>query len=167
VTVTNDTPTSSNSYGTILTAEALNSGTWGTSGSNGGKVTFKVYGTSLTGNVIVDDISTAAISLLEDSADTGSSLTGAINSADTGETVSLTLDAASKWTVTGTSYITNLSDTAIIGTTIGNIVGNGHCVYYSGTITSSSSSYTSGTFTLGGSSGGTLAPAGTTGLTCN
>jgi hypothetical protein len=110
VTVTNDTPTSTNSYGTLLTAAALNSGTWGTSGSNGGNVTFSAKGETLVGNVIVDSISTATLALSEDSSGTGSTLTGAINSADTGKTVSLTMDAASTWIVTGTSYLTSLTD---------------------------------------------------------
>ena len=87
-----------------------------------GYATFKAYGTSLTGNVIVGDTclssacgtrdtsSTAALYLYQDSAGTGSSLTGAINNADTGKTVSLTMDSASKWVVTGTSYLTSLTD---------------------------------------------------------
>ena len=87
-----------------------------------GYATFKAYGTTMTGNIIVGDTclttacttvdttSTAAIYLYEDSSNTGSTLTGAINTADTGKTVSLTLDSASKWVVTGTSYLTALTD---------------------------------------------------------
>jgi hypothetical protein len=45
---------------------------------------------------------------------------------------------------------------------VSNIVGNGHCVYYSGKINGSTSTTT---YTLGGT-GGYLAPTGTTGLTC-
>jgi len=108
--VTNKTSTTTDSYGTLLTAEALNPGTWGTAGSDGGNVTFTAYGETLIGDVIVDDISTAAVVLKVDSSGTASSLTGAINSADTGKTVSLTLDATSKWVVTGTSYLTTLTD---------------------------------------------------------
>jgi hypothetical protein len=165
VTVTNSTPTSSNSYGTLLTAQALNSGTWGTAGSNGGKVTFTAKGMTLVGNVIVDANSTAALVIKKDSSSTGSTLTGAINNANSGSAkLSLTLDSASKWTVTGTSYLTALAGLTISGSTVSNIDGGGHCVYYSGTINGSSSSTT---YTLGGTSGGTLAPSGTTGLTCN
>jgi hypothetical protein len=148
-----------NNVGTLLTAEALNSGTWGTAGSNGGKVTFTASGTALTGNVIVDDISTAAVSLTD-----ASTLSGEINNAATGETVSLALDSTSNWTVTGTSYLTTLTGLELNGTTVTNIVGNGHCVYYSGSTINGSSSST--TYTLSGTSGGYLAPKGTSGLTC-
>jgi hypothetical protein len=87
-----------------------------------GYATLKTYGTTLTGNIIVGDTclttacttrdttSTAAIYLYQDTSGAGSSLSGAINTADTGKTVTLTLDAASKWVVTGTSYLTALTD---------------------------------------------------------
>jgi hypothetical protein len=91
-------------------------------------------------------------------------LTGAINSANTGKTVSLVLDSASKWAVTGTSYLTTLAGLTLNGTTVSNIDGGGHCVYYSGSINGSTSTTT---YTLSGNSGGYLAPKGTTGLTCD
>ena len=37
-------------------------------------------------------------------------LTGAINTANSGGTVSLTLDATSTWVVTGNSYLTTLNN---------------------------------------------------------
>jgi hypothetical protein len=108
-----------NSCGTLLLSafndQWTNTDAWG-------YATFKAYGATLTGNIIVGDTclttacttrdttSTAAIYLYEDSSSTGSALTGAINTVDTGKTVSLTLDAASKWVVTGTSYLTALTD---------------------------------------------------------
>jgi len=110
VTVTNHTGTTTNSYGTLPTAAALNPGTWGTSGADGGNVTFTTKGVTLVGDVIVDDISTAALVLNKDSSGTASSLTGAINAADTGKKGNLTLDSTSKWVVTGTSYLTSLTD---------------------------------------------------------
>jgi hypothetical protein len=110
VTVTNSTSTTTDAYGTLLTAAALNPGTWGTAGADGGNVTFTAQGETLVGDVIVDDISTAALTLSKDSAGTASSLTGAINNANTGKTVSLTLDATSTWVVTGTSYLTTLTN---------------------------------------------------------
>jgi len=62
----------------------------------------------------------------------GSSLEGSINSDKQAKAVSLTLDASSTWTVTADSYLTCLSDPeGISGTTITNISGNGHTVYYS------------------------------------
>lgn len=111
--------TISNSCGTLLLSGYNDQ--WSNSDAYG-YATFKAYGTTLTGNVIVGDTclssacttrdtsSTAAIYLYEDSSSTGSSLTGAINTAGTGKTVSLTMDSASKWVVTGTSYLTTLTD---------------------------------------------------------
>jgi hypothetical protein len=108
-----------NSCGTLLLSgyndQWSNSDAWG-------YATLKAYGTTLTGNIIVGDTclssgcssrdttSTAAIYLYQDTSGTGSALTGEINNADTGKTVSLTMDSASKWVVTGTSYLTTLTD---------------------------------------------------------
>jgi hypothetical protein len=162
VTVTNDTSTTTDSQGTLLTAEALS--LWGTAGSNGGEVNFTAQGETLTGDVIVDASSTAALSILKDSSGTGSTLTGAVNNSGLGKTVSLTLDSASKWTVTGDSTLTTLVGLTLNGTTVTNIDGGGFCVYYSGMINGATSTTT---YTLGGASGGQLAPLGTTGLSCN
>jgi len=110
VTVTNATPTDANANGTLLTAAALNSGT---PGSNGGSVIFNAYGEALTGDVIVDSISTVNLNLAADSAEPSvpSILTGTINGANTsGATVNMTIDATSTWVVTGNSYLTTLSN---------------------------------------------------------
>ena len=139
--------TISNSSPTLITAEANSN--WGTSGSNGGNLIFNASGETLTGSVIVDSISTVSITLSD-----SSTLSGAINNAKTAESVSLTLDSSSTWTVTGTSYLTVLSDSAgVSGTSVTNIVGNGNIVYYK----SSSNSWLSGaTYSLSG--GGYLEP---------
>ena len=108
VSVTNDTPTNTNSNGTLLTAAALDGGT---ASLNGGNAIFNAFGENLTGDVIVDSISTVALSLAADSASSPvpSTLTGAINNANSGAlTVSLTLDATSSWVVTADSYLTSL-----------------------------------------------------------
>ena len=98
---------------------------------------------------MVDAISSATLNLSD-----SSTLSGAINSAHTAKSVALTLDSSSKWIVTGASYLTTLTDTAgISGTTITNIVGNGHTVYYSA---SANPSLGGKTYTLGG--GGSLVP---------
>jgi len=60
------------------------------------------------------------------------------------------------WNVTGTSYLTTLSDASgISGSTITNIHGNGHTVYYDATL-AANSALGGKTYTLVG--GGTLAP---------
>lgn len=80
---------------------------------------FTVQATELEGDVEVGEESDFAITL------TNSSLTGAVNGA------ALTLGANSKWIVTGDSVLTSLkNEGGISGTSIANIVGNGHTVTY-------------------------------------
>jgi hypothetical protein len=93
-----------NSCPTLLLS-ALNSN-WN---YNGGTTTFTAYGETLDGDVIVDSVSTADITL-SSSENSASILTGAINTDNTGSSVSLTLDAQSQWVVTGTSYLTSLTN---------------------------------------------------------
>jgi hypothetical protein len=93
-----------NSCPTLLLS-ALNSN-WN---YNGGTTTFTAYGEILVGDVIVDSVSTADITLTS-SKNSASTLTGAINTENTGSSVSLTLDSASQWVVTGTSYLTSLTN---------------------------------------------------------
>ncbi|MDQ5987604.1 MAG: hypothetical protein CSYNP_03349 [Syntrophus sp. SKADARSKE-3] len=97
VTISNSCPT--------LLLSALNSN-WN---YNGGTTTFKAYGETMAGNVIVDSVSSADIYLYS-SSKKASTLTGTINSANTGKTVALNLDSSSKWVVTGTSYLTSLTN---------------------------------------------------------
>jgi hypothetical protein len=127
VTVTNTTPTDANANGTLLTAAALNSGT---TGSNGGVANFNAIGEALTGDIIVDAISTVNLSLAADTATPAvpSTLTGTINGANvSGATVNLTLDATSTWVVTGNSYLTTLNNAGS-----GNITcfSTGNCLVY-------------------------------------
>ncbi len=106
------------SSGTLVNASATTR--WGTAGSNGGNATFIADSTTLAGDVLADNISSVAVGLRN-----GSTLTGSVNPAF------LTLGAASTWNVTGDSVLTGLSDPdGISGTTITNIVGNGHTVTY-------------------------------------
>jgi hypothetical protein len=80
------------------------------------------------------------------------------------------LDPTRPWTATGNSYFHNVADVAFSdgpdAKTVQNIDGEGHCVYYSGSIyTSSGAKEDHGVYTLSG--GGFLAPEGTSGLDCN
>jgi hypothetical protein len=115
--------------GTLIEASA---GNWGKSGSNGGAVIFTADGQTLTGDMIADNISSLTATLQN-----GSSLTGAINSERTAEVANLTLDGTSIWTVTADSYLTTLNTAGISGTSITNIIGNGHTVYYDANANSS------------------------------
>ncbi|CAF0769351.1 unnamed protein product [Didymodactylos carnosus] len=122
---------------------------WGTTGSNGGQVQFKVTNQTLVGDVICDSISTIEITL-----ETKSSFTGAINSNNTAKSISLTLDASSTWNVTGTSYLTTITNA---DTTLINIDDNGNIVYYLSTV--SGNTYLNGkTYSL--KNGGKLIPYG-------
>ena len=104
----------------------VSDGRWGKEGANGGNLTFTAEKQTLTGDIEVNNISAIALALRN-----GSSLTGAINAANTGKEVNLTLDASSAWSVTADSHLTCLTDAdGISGNAISNITGNGHTVSY-------------------------------------
>jgi hypothetical protein len=106
-------------------------------------VTFTASGETLTGNLVASTETTFAASLTS-----STTLKGIITN------VALTMDATSKWTVTGNSVLTTFSDASgISGTTISNITGNGYTVYYSSSLNSSLGAKT---YTLSG--GGYLKP---------
>lgn len=122
---------------------------WGTTGSNGGNALVTADGQTLTGNVTADAISTVNLTLQN-----SSTLNGALNSEKTAKSIMLILDATSLWNVTADSYLTCLTDASgISGTSISNINGNGHTVYYD---TGSCSALNGLTYNLKGS--GTLQP---------
>jgi len=84
------------------------------------KVSFMANDNALKGAFISDANSSIEITLAN-----GSTLKGTIKSA------ALSLDVSSTWTVAEDSVLTVLDDKAgISGTTITNIIGNGHNVYY-------------------------------------
>jgi hypothetical protein len=107
--------------GTLVQAAA---DSWGTSGSNGGTVILTANLQTMNGNLICDSSSSITATLADNS-----SLTGTIN------TAALTLDATSKWSVTGDSYLTSLNDA---DTTFANINDNGHTIYYDSSLSANS-----------------------------
>ena len=122
----------SSASGILVNAAA---GNWGNSGSNGGTVILTADGQVLTGNLVADKISSITLTLQN-----GSSLEGAINNDHTAKTIDLTLDSTNTWNVTADSYLTGFSDASgISGTTITNISGNGHTVYYDASLAANSS----------------------------
>lgn len=130
--------------GTLLTASA---DSWGTSGSNGGNVTFTADSETLNGNITCDSISTIAATLKNTT-----TLKGAINTDNTGKSVTLSLDSTSTWNVTGTSYVTSLTDS---DSQLTNIKDNGNTIYYDSSV--SANSWLDGkTYTL--ADGGKLTP---------
>lgn len=76
-----------------------NSNGWGTSGNNGGKLTFTAIGETLKGNVKTDSISSVNMFLLFKTKYTGS----------TSGTVNMNISKNSKWVVTGNSTVKNLN----------------------------------------------------------
>ena len=98
---------------------------WGNSGSNGGTVTLNLKNQSASGSVVVDSISTLAMNL-----ENGSSFKGAINGENAGE-VTLTLDASSRLTLTGDTYVKSLTNA---DTTNSNINLNGYKLYVDGVV---------------------------------
>jgi hypothetical protein len=133
--------------GVLVKASA---GNWGSSGSNGGTVILTADGETLSGNMLADAISTISVTLQNNS-----SLSGSINADKNAKAANLTLDATSTWTVTADSYLSCLTETGgISGTTIANITGNGHTVYYD---KNACTALGGNTYNLSG--GGTLKPA--------
>ena len=95
----------------------VSDGRWGKEGANGGNLTFTAEKQTLTGDIEVNNISAIALTLRN-----GSSLTGAINAANTAGSASLTLDSSSVWNVTADSYLACLNNSG------GTIHSNGHVV---------------------------------------
>jgi hypothetical protein len=127
--VTNTTAKISLSNNTIVNNDAegnflrIQKDSWGKSGSNGGTVTLTMSNQKATGNIVVDEISKLSMELSD-----GSSYTGTINGENAGE-VELVLDASSKITLTGDSYVKSLTNA---DETNSNINLNGYKLYVDG-----------------------------------
>ncbi len=93
---------------------------WGTAGANGGDVTFTAASQELSGEIIVDEISTLELAL-ED----GTTYTGAINADGQAGSVAVSIDGSSTWVLTGDSYITSLDGA-------GSVDENGFTLYVNG-----------------------------------
>lgn len=76
---------------------------WGTSGSNGAKITFTASDQVLTGDIACNSISSISVIMKN------STLNGAADSENKG-TVSMELDSSSKWTLTGNCYLKKLTN---------------------------------------------------------
>ncbi len=134
--------------GTLVKAA---NGSWGNSGSNGGIVVLTADGQTLTGSLVADAISSLTLTLQN-----GSTLTGAVNADHAAKAANLTMDASSSWTVTADSYLSAFSDAKRISdSTITNVTGNGHTIYYDASL-AANSSLGGKTYSLNG--GGTLKP---------
>ena len=94
---------------------------WGNSGSNGGDVTLTLKNQTVTGNIVVDSISTLDMSLTSTSY-----FEGAINTDNTAKKITLKLDKTSKIKLTADTYVTSLEDT---DKSYSNIDLNGYKLY--------------------------------------
>jgi hypothetical protein len=107
----------------LLVAGNNSSRGWGTAGANGGNVTFNVSAQTLSGDIMVDSIST-----LEMNISNSSSFTGSINSDGTeAASLSVMIDATSTWALTADSYIGSFNGS------LDNVVTNGYTLYVNGT----------------------------------
>lgn len=120
---------------------------WGNKGENGSQITLIADTQKLTGDVILDDISTAILKLKNNS-----ELRGAINTGKTAKFISLSLDKSSTWYVTKDSYLTSITDEK---SDLTNIISNGHTIYYK---KSNSANSWLGGKTINLSDGGKLVP---------
>ncbi len=74
---------------------------WGKSGENGGDVKMSLTDQTVEGDIVVDEISTLDLDM------SGSVLTGAINSDNSGGNISVSLDENSTWNLTSDCYISS------------------------------------------------------------
>ncbi|MDO4376459.1 MAG: hypothetical protein Q4C33_04745 [bacterium] len=120
ITLENNTFKNNDKTGAFLRVEA---GPWGSNGSNGGDVTLKLSKQTITGDILVDNISTLSISM------TNSTYEGTINGDNTAKSITLKLDKNSKIKLTGDSYVTSLDNA---DSTNSNIDLNGYKLYVNG-----------------------------------
>lgn len=100
ITLENNTIVNNDITGNFLRVQK---DSWGNSGSNGGDVTLNLKNQKVTGNIVIDSISTLVMSLTN-----SSSYEGSINKDNGAKSISLTLDKTSNLKLTGDSYITSL-----------------------------------------------------------
>lgn len=76
---------------------------WGKQGENGADIKMSLESQSVSGDIVVDDISTLDLTI------SSSDITGAINSDNSSGSIALTLDENSSITLTGDSYVTEFN----------------------------------------------------------
>ena len=97
---------------------------WGNEGSNGGDVTLVMKKQNVSGNVVVDSISSLDMSLKSNSY-----YEGVINGDNSAKSIKLSSDKTSKIKLTGDSYVTSLTDK---DSSYSNIDFNGYKLYVNG-----------------------------------
>ena len=140
ITLSGATIVNNDSEGYFLRAAAAG---WGSSGSNGGQVNLNASKQTISGDMLVDNISVLNLYLKD-----GSTFTGAINSDGEAGDVYVELSGGSQWTLTADSYITSLTCDA------DSIDLNGHTLYVNGVAYTAATSSTGSAIEFTVSSGG-------------
>ena len=121
INLTNNKIINNDSNGNFLRAKA---DSWGNEGKNGGDVTLVMNNQKVSGNIVIDSISTLDMTM-----ESNSYYEGTINGENTAKNISLKLDKTSSIKLTGDSYITSLD---VEDTTYSNIDFNGYKLYVNG-----------------------------------
>lgn len=121
INLSNNTIVNNDSNGNFLRAKA---DSWGNTGSNGGTVTLVMNNQNVSGNIVIDSISTLDMTMESDSY-----YEGIINAENSAKSITLKLDTSSKIKLTGDSYITAIEDE---DSTYSNIDFNGYKLYVNG-----------------------------------
>ncbi len=110
------------SSGILAQISGNNVSGWGAPGKNGGQFTLCSVGQVLSGDVVVDAISSFTLSLND-----GSIYTGAVDVKNEGQSVNVTLDNNSSWTLTADAHVDALTDAKA---DLSNIESEGFTLYY-------------------------------------
>ena len=102
ITLENNTITNNDSDGAFLKATTAK---WGTSGSNGGNVTLNMTNQKVSGDFIIDNISTLALTMKS-----GSSLIGSIDKEKQTKNITLTMSSDSVLSLTADTYLDSLTN---------------------------------------------------------
>lgn len=102
ITLENNEIINNDSTGSFLKATTAK---WGTSGSNGGNVTLNLINQKVTGDIIIDSVSTLALTMKN-----GSVLVGSIDSDNQAKQVSLSLSSDSILSLTADTYLDTLEN---------------------------------------------------------
>lgn len=120
INLINNTIVNNDTEGNFL---RIKSDSWGNSGSNGGDVTLNLSSQKVSGNIVVDSISTLDITM------NNSYFEGIINKENSAKKINLKIDENSTIKLTGDSYVTSFTND---DSTNSNIDFNGYKLYVNG-----------------------------------
>lgn len=118
INLTNNKITNKDTTGAFL---RIQKDSWGSTGANGGYVTLNMTNQTVSGGIIVDELSTLKMNITEKS-----SFTGSINTDNTAKSITLKLDKTSTLKLTADTYVTSLDNA---DETNSNIDFNGYKLY--------------------------------------